>query len=136
MRNLPASQVSAGHVEACLISDGCLVGAGSRLERCIVGQRTHIGTNVTLQDTVISGADRFESQSEKQSSLQQGIPPIGIGDGSVITRAILDKDCRIGTNVRIVNEQEHREAEGDNYVIREGIVVIPKGAVVPNGTVI
>ena len=64
------------------------------------------------------------------------MPDVGIGDGCVIERAILDKDCRIGANVRIVNEREVREAEAENYVIRDGIVVIPKGAVVPDGTVI
>ena len=59
-----------------------------------------------------------------------------VGDGSVIERAILDKDCRIGRNVRIVNRQNVEEAEGDNYVIRDGIVVIPRGTVVPDGSVI
>jgi glucose-1-phosphate adenylyltransferase len=136
MRNLPASQVRASHVEASLISDGCLIETGSRLERCIVGQRTHIGPNVTLRDTVISGADRYESTEEQKSHRAGGIPPIGVGAGSVITRAILDKDCRIGANVRIVNEKQHRDAEADNYVIRDGIVVIPKGTVVPDDTVI
>jgi glucose-1-phosphate adenylyltransferase len=136
MRNLPASQVRASHVEASLISDGCLIETGSWLERCIVGQRTHIGPNVTLRDTVISGADRYESAMELDGLSAAGIPRIGIGAGSVITRAILDKDCRIGANVRIVNEKQHCDAEGDNHVIRDGIVVIPKGAVVPDGTVI
>jgi glucose-1-phosphate adenylyltransferase len=136
MRNLPASQVRAGHMHACLISDGCVIESGSRLERCVVGQRTHIGANVILRDTVISGADRYESDAERAYRRELGVPPIGIGAGSVIERAILDKDCRIGTNVRIVNQRQVREAEGDNHVIRDGIVVIPKGAVVADGTVI
>jgi glucose-1-phosphate adenylyltransferase len=136
MRNLPASQVRAGHVHASLISDGCVIETGSRLERCVVGQRTHVGPNVTLRDTVISGADRYESSEEQADRRAHGVPPIGIGAGSVIERAILDKDCRIGTNVRIVNEKQVRDAEGDSYVIRDGIVVIPKGALVPDGTVI
>ena len=59
-----------------------------------------------------------------------------MGDGSVIERAIVDKDCRIGRGVRIVNGQGVREADGENYVIRDGIVVIPDRAVVPDGTVI
>jgi glucose-1-phosphate adenylyltransferase len=61
---------------------------------------------------------------------------MGIGDGSVIERAILDKDCRIGKNVRIVNARGLQDAEGENYVIRDGIVCIPKEAAVPDGTVI
>jgi glucose-1-phosphate adenylyltransferase len=64
------------------------------------------------------------------------VPDIGIGDGCVIENAIIDKDCRIGSNVRIVNQKGVQEAESDNYVIREGIVVIPNDAVVPDGTVI
>ena len=63
-------------------------------------------------------------------------PPIGIGAGTIVSRAILDKDCRIGANVRIVNEAGRQDAEGDNYVIRDGVIVIPKGAVVRDGTVI
>ncbi len=136
MRNLPASQVRAGHVFASLISDGCVIEAGSRLERCVVGQRTHIGANVVVRDTIMSGADRYESEEEKARLRANGVPPIGIGAGSVIERAILDKDCRIGVNVRIVNENRPRDFEGDTHVIRDGIVVIPKGAVVPDGTVI
>jgi glucose-1-phosphate adenylyltransferase len=91
---------------------------------------------VSLRETVVSGADRYESEAERQANREQGHPPIGIGDGSVIVRAILDKDCRIGRNVHILNEREVRDAEGDNHVIRDGIVVIPKGAVLPDGTVI
>jgi glucose-1-phosphate adenylyltransferase len=136
MRNLPASQVRAGHVEASLISDGCDIGAGSRLERCVIGQRAHVGPGATLRDTVVSGTDRYESNAEREQCLQRGTPPMGVGAGSRVERAILDKDCRIGANVRIANEKGLREAEGDNYVIRDGIVVIPKGAVVPDGTVI
>jgi glucose-1-phosphate adenylyltransferase len=136
MRNLPASQVRASHVAGCLISDGCLIEPGSHLERCIVGQRSRVGPNATVRDTVISGADRYESADELARCRAEGIPPIGIGANAVITRAILDKDCRIGTNVRIVNEQEHRDFEGPNHVIRDGIVVIPKGAIIPDGTVI
>ena len=61
---------------------------------------------------------------------------LGVGDQCVIERAILDKDCRVGSNVRIVNHQKEQNAEGKNFVIRDGVVVIPKGAVVPDGTVI
>jgi glucose-1-phosphate adenylyltransferase len=136
MRNLPASQVRAGHVDASLISDGCVIESGSRLERCVIGQRTHIGRDATLRDTVVSGMDRYESKAERELCRDKGIPPMGVGAGSLIVRAILDKDCRIGANVRIVNEQEVRDAEGDNYVIRDGIVVIPKGAILRDGTVI
>ena len=85
---------------------------------------------------MVNGSDRYESPQERRENQAHGLPPIGVGDGSVIARAILDKDCRIGANVRILNGRGLREAEGDNYVIRDGIVVIPKAAVVREGTVI
>lgn len=136
MRNLPASQVQAARVEQSLISDGCLVGTGSRLERSVIGVRSRIGRNVVLRETVVNGGDRFETDAERATNRARGVPDIGIGDGSVIERAILDKDCRIGKNVRIVNQAGLREGSGTLYVIRDGIVVIPDGTVVPDGTVI
>jgi glucose-1-phosphate adenylyltransferase len=89
-----------------------------------------------LRDTILIGADRFETEGERSADLRSGTPPFGVGAGSVIERAVLDKDCRIGCNVRIVNARGVQEAESDRFVIRDGIVVIPRGTVVPDGTVI
>jgi glucose-1-phosphate adenylyltransferase len=89
-----------------------------------------------LRDSVVCGADRYETDRQRQENRSAGIPDVGIGDGCVIQRAILDKDCRIGSDVRILNERELRDADAENYVIRDGIVVVPKGAVLPDGTVI
>src|SRR5262249_7450802 len=136
MRNLPAARLQGCQLEGSLVSDGCLVQPGSQLERCLVGQRMQIGENVTIRESVLCGADRFESRVEREINREQGIPDLGIGAGSVIVRAVVDKDCRIGKNVRIVNDREIRETEKENYVIRDGIVVIPKHAVLPDGTVI
>jgi glucose-1-phosphate adenylyltransferase len=136
MRNLPASRVTDTTLEHCLVSDGCVVHAGAKLSHCVVGVRSRIGRNATLRDTVMIGADRFETDAERALNRREGRPDIGIGDGSVIERAIIDKDCRIGRGAQLVNRGHLQEDEGDNYVIREGIVVIPKGAVVRDGTVI
>ncbi len=106
------------------------------VERSVVGVRSRIGHNVTLRDTVIIGADRYETDEERAANAAAGQPNRTVGDGTVIERAILDKDCRIGAKVRIVNEKGAQEAEGQNYVIRDGIVVIPRQAVVLDGTVI
>jgi glucose-1-phosphate adenylyltransferase len=113
-----------------------VVQPGTRLERCLLGVRSRIGRDVTLRDSVIIGADRFETDADRAANRKRGVPDFTVGDGSIIEHAILDKDCRIGRNVRIVNAQKRQHAEGDNYVIRDGIVVIPNGAVVPDGTVI
>jgi len=136
MRFLPASRVSGATLKQCLISDGCIVNGGTTIERSLLGVRSNIGRDVTIRDTVIIGADRFETEAERLRNVQRGFPDFSIGDGSVIERAIVDKDCRIGRNVRIVNARNLEEDEGENYVIRDGLVIIPKGTTVPDGTVI
>ncbi len=136
MRFLPASRVSGASLKQCLVSDGCVVEAGARVEHSVVGVRSRIGRNVTLRDTVLIGADRYETDAERAANRQRGVPDLGVADDCVIERAILDKDCRLGRGVRVVNARGLSEAEGDNYVIREGIVVIPRGSVLPDGTVI
>jgi glucose-1-phosphate adenylyltransferase len=136
MRYLPASRISAAKLENCLVSDGCLVRSGSEVTRCVLGVRTRIGHDCRIRDTVLIGADRFETDEECADNRSTGLPNIGVGDGTVIERAILDKDCRIGANVKILNRRGVGDAEGENYVIRDGIVVIPKGAIVPDGAVI
>src|SRR5581483_4706176 len=103
---------------------------------CMVGPRMRIGRDIHLRETVMTGADRLETPAQRARNREQGLPDLGIGDGSVIARAILDKGCRVGRGVRILNEKEVRDAEGENYVIRDGLVVIPRGAVVRDGTVI
>jgi glucose-1-phosphate adenylyltransferase len=136
MRFLPASRVSGAALKQCLVSDGCVVQEGTRIERSVVGVRSRIGRNVTLRDTVLIGADRYETDAERAANRRRAVPDVGVADDCVIERAILDKDCRVGRNVRIVNQRGLAEDEGDNYVIRDGIVVIPRGSVVPDGTVI
>ena len=136
MRNLPASRLESSVAESCLVSDGCVIGAGARLERCVIGVRSILGRNVSLRDTVLIGADRYETPEERALNRQRGVPDVGIGANTIIERAIVDKDCRIGRDVRIVNVNRQQEDEGENYVIRDGIVVIPNDAVVPDGTVL
>jgi glucose-1-phosphate adenylyltransferase len=136
MRFLPASRICAASVRECLISDGCIVQEGATLERCVLGVRSRIGRNVALRDSVLIGADRFETDAERTANRAIGLPDLVVGDNVVIERAILDKDCRIGRNVQIVNQRGVLDDEGDNYVIRDGIVVIPRGTVVPEGTII
>ena len=113
-----------------------MIGAARRIERCVIGIRTRIGQHVTLRDTVVNGADRFELERDRPMNRKLGLPDLGVGDNSIVERAILDKDCRIGANVQIVNRHNLQQAETDNYVIRDGIVVIPNGAIVSDGTVI
>jgi len=114
-----------------------LSGAGRRQPGALRRRvRSRIGRDVELRETVFNGADRFENDEERAANRKRGVPDFGIGDGGIVRRAIIDKDCRIGRGVRIVNAAAVQDAEAELYVIRDGIVVIPNGTVVPDGTVI
>jgi glucose-1-phosphate adenylyltransferase len=133
-RNLPAARLSRATINRSIVSDGCMVGQGAALERSLLGVRSVIGNDVKIRGSLVLGAHRYEPAAEIEANLKAGFPPIGIGPNSLIERAIIDKDCRIGKNVRIVNEQNLTSFEGPNYVIRDGIVVVPDGSIIPDGT--
>jgi glucose-1-phosphate adenylyltransferase len=136
MRFLPASRFSAAQLEECLVSDGCILQTGAKMVRCVIGVRSQIGANVSMRNTVMIGADRYETDAEKAENERHGTPNMGVGEGSVIEQAILDKDARVGRRVQIINRRNVKEDDGPNYVIRDGIVVIPKAAMVPDETII
>src|SRR5262245_41694076 len=131
MRFLPASRVGGATMRDCLISDGCVIQSGARLERCLMGVRSLIGRNATIRDSIVIGADRYETEEERAGNRGRGVPDVAVGDDTILERAIIDKDCRIGKNVRITNERGVQDEEGANYVIRDGIVVIPRGTTIP-----
>src|SRR5262249_42149218 len=137
MRNLPPSRIGAAQVDRVRIADGCVIQDGATIQRSILGNRGRIGRNVTMFDTVFIGADSIESDSEREENARKGRPDLGIGAGSIIKGAILDKDCRIGKNVRIDNSANIQiEDHPDIYYIRDGIVCVPRGAEIADGTVI
>jgi glucose-1-phosphate adenylyltransferase len=127
MRDLPASRVSGAKLTHCHISDGCVIHAGAELERCVIGVRSTIGPGVKMREVVMLGANYFDTQ-------KQGAVPPGVGEGSVLERCILDKNCRVGRGVKILNRAGRKDADEANYVIRDGIVILPGGAVVADGT--
>jgi glucose-1-phosphate adenylyltransferase len=102
----------------------------------VVGIRRRIGAEVRIRDSLLIGADFYETLAEMESTIARGVPPVGIGSKSVIENAIIDKNARIGSNVRIVNEAGIKEKDGSGYFIREGIVIVPKNGVIPDGVVI
>jgi glucose-1-phosphate adenylyltransferase len=136
MRFLPASRLGGATLRAALISDGCAIQAGATIEHSVVGVRSRIGRNANIHDSVLIGADRYETAAERAQNRARGMPDIGVGDDVVIRRTILDKDCRVGHNVRLVNRRSVADEEGSNYVIRDGIIAITRGTVIPDGTVI
>ena len=138
MRNLPPSRFNGATLEHSVVADGCVIGADTRIERSLIGVRSRIGVGCTIRDTVLIGSDDFESDAQRAENRKRGRPDLNIGDGSVIERAILDKDCRIGRGAMLVNRDNQQEADGpnDTYYIRDGIIVVPRGGIIPDGTVI
>ena len=98
--------------------------------------RSVIGSNCEIRDVVLIGSDNYETAAQKRDNERAGRPNLNIGDGTVIERAILDKECRIGRGVKLVNRANQQDFDGPNglYYIRDGIICIPRGTVIPNGT--
>jgi glucose-1-phosphate adenylyltransferase len=137
MRNLPPSRIGAAKLDRVRIADGCVVQDGTTIQHSVVGNRGRVSRNVTLIDTVFIGADLIESDAKREENARMGRPDLGIGSGSVIKGAILDKDCRIGKNVRIENVKNiSTEDQPETYYIRDGIVCVPRAAEIPDNTVI
>ncbi len=135
-RNLPASKLNYCTLNMALASDGCII-TNASITRSIVGVRTIIESGASLDGVVCMGADRYETDREKKNNLEKGIPNIGIGSGSILKRAIIDKNARIGANCRIgIDNIDRANGEYPTHYIVDGIIVIPKNTVVPDGTVI
>jgi glucose-1-phosphate adenylyltransferase len=134
-RFLPATKVEHCVVTSALISEGSIV-VGAQVERSLIGIRSRIGRGTQIRESLILGADYYETLDEIERANARGLPPLGIGADTVIEKAIVDKNARIGKGVRIVNQAQERERDGIGYYIRDGIVVVPKEAIIPVGTVI
>jgi glucose-1-phosphate adenylyltransferase len=138
MRNLPASRIDGAELDRCTIADGCVIGAGTRIEHSMIGVRSKVREKCHLKDVVMIGSDRFETPEDLKENRSRGRPDLNIGAGTVIHGAILDKDCRVGKGVRI-NSAEGKPDYDDpheRFFLRDGIVCIPRGAVIPDGIVI
>ncbi len=136
-RYLPCSRLSGATVTDSLISDGCVIGKNTVIENSVIGVRAQIAENVTIRNSYIMGADSYENPKQMAANVRANRPNIGIGAGSVIKDAIVDKNARIGRNVRIVNEAGVVESDdASHFVIRDKIVVIPKFTILQDGQVI
>jgi len=136
-RYLPCSRLGSATVKNSLICDGCIIGRGVVIENSVIGVRSIIAENVTIRDTYMMGIDYYEQAHQVAENQRQGRPRAGIGAGSVIERAIIDKNARIGRNVRVINDTGIVDSEETStHVIRDGVTVIPKSAVLRDGVVI
>jgi glucose-1-phosphate adenylyltransferase len=133
-RFLPPSRINGASIRSSLVSDGCLVDEGAVIENSVIGLRCRIGRNVVIRNSVILGSDFYETADDMAAHAARELPAMGIGDGTVIDGAIVDKNVRIGRNTRIVNEHGWQSiADSDRFTVRDGIAVVPKDAVVPDG---
>ncbi|HET7011212.1 MAG TPA: glucose-1-phosphate adenylyltransferase [Anaerolineales bacterium] len=128
-RLLPGSRIYDVRLDRVLLADGCFV-EGAEIVNTVVGIRSLIGDGVHIQDTIMMGADYYETEASLPVSSGT---PIGVGTGSTIRGAILDKNTRIGKNVRIEPFPRGTEIDGEDWSVRDGIVVVPKNAVLPDG---
>ena len=134
-RMLPPAKVSGTTLEKTVIAEGSIINA-SRMDQCVVGIRSRIGHGSTVVSTYLMGNDYYETLADINSANQKGIPLLGIGNRCYIKNAIIDKNCRIGDDVRINGGHHLENTDQPLYAIKDGIVVVKKGAIIPNGFVI
>jgi glucose-1-phosphate adenylyltransferase len=131
-RMLPPAKISGTTLEHTIVAEGSIISA-SRIEKSVIGIRSRIGHGSTIVSAYIMGNDYYETMDDIQSSQQKGIPKIGIGERCYLRNVIVDKNCRIGNDVRINGGQHLVPVDKPLYTIKDGIVVIKKGAVLPDG---
>jgi glucose-1-phosphate adenylyltransferase len=129
-RYLPATKIIKSRVELSIVADGCIIN-DALLDHSLIGVRSRIEAGATIRDSLVMGADYYETPERAPPA---GAPPIGIGQGAWIERTIVDKNARIGDDVRITPDGKPADADGPNFYVRDGLVIIPKGAVVMSGT--
>jgi len=134
-RFLPGSKINGAQIDHAVISDGCIINR-ARITHTIVGLRTIIEAGTELNRVVILGSDFYESHESVERHEREGKPRMGIGANCKITNAIIDKNARIGNNVTISPAGKPENADHELYFIRDGIVIIPKGVIIPHDTVI
>jgi glucose-1-phosphate adenylyltransferase len=134
-RMLPPSKVSGTHLERTIISDGCIINA-SRIFRSVIGIRTRIGFDTIIESCYVMGSDNYQTLEQIEESRISDSPIMGIGDRCVIKNAIIDKNTYIGNDVKINCGKKLEDGDYGTHTVQDGIVVIKKRAIIPNGTTI
>jgi glucose-1-phosphate adenylyltransferase len=129
-RFLPASKINGARIRQAIISDGCVI-TDSTIERSVIGVRSYIDAGTTIKNTIIMGSDFYDVENDSRE--YAGVP-LGIGRDCQIENAIIDKNAHIGNGVVISPEGKPKNFDGENFYVRDGIVIIPKSAVIPAGT--
>ena len=134
-RYLPPSKLHNCDIDNSMVTEGCILN-GVKIRKSIIGLRSRIDHGVDIEASIIMGIDFFESIEEISGNLENKKPHIGIGENTTIRKAIVDKNVRIGKNVKILNRDniENYDAPDRSFYVREGIVIVPKNAIIPDGT--
>jgi glucose-1-phosphate adenylyltransferase len=132
-RFLPPSRVEGATIRGSLLADGCMIEEGTVIENSVIGLRCLIGREVQIRNSVLMGNDFYEASDQIVEGKSDGRPLLGVGAGTRIEGAIIDKNCRIGRGAQIVNRREVESTEETpQSMVRDGIVVVPKGAILPD----
>ncbi|MCF3112144.1 glucose-1-phosphate adenylyltransferase [Niabella sp. CC-SYL272] len=134
-RMLPPAKISGTTLEKTVIAEGCIINA-SRIEHSVIGIRSRIGYGSTIVSCYIMGSDFYETIEDLSRDQNKGIPPIGIGKRCYLRNCIIDKNCRIGDDVRLNGGTHLENTDHELYTVKDGIIVVKKGAVLPSGFVI
>src|SRR2546423_3565885 len=136
-RYLPPSKINNCEIRDSIVSDGCIVN-GAKINRSLIGLRSRISEERPIDGAIMMGAEFYQTLEDMLGDTQANRPRLGIGEGSIIRRAIIDKNARIGTNVRLLNEAGVESADGPDgsYYIRDRIIIVPKNGLIPDGTVV
>lgn len=129
-RMLSPTKINGSYMEKVVVGDGAII-MGDRLEKCVIGNRARIGRGSVIKNTYMMGADFYQNDE-----INDLVPLFGVGENCYIENAIIDKNCMIGNNVRIIGGKHMPDADYESYSVRDGIIVIKKEAIIPNGTII
>ena len=136
-RYLPPSKFNSCEIRDSIISEGCIIN-GAKINRSLIGLRSRIAEGTSIDAAYMMGADYYQTLEDMAGDAEANRPRIGIGEQTIIRRAIIDKNARIGKNVRLLNEAGVENADGPNgmYYIRDRIIIVPKNGLIPDGTVV
>lgn len=134
-RFLPASKIINCQINQSIVAEGSIL-MGSIVENSIVGIRSFIEEGTLVQRSIIMGNINYETIEERTENRQKNRPNLGIGNNCIIRNSIVDMNCKIGNNVHLINKDNKDFDDGDNFAIRDGIIVIPKGSTIPDNTII
>jgi glucose-1-phosphate adenylyltransferase len=136
-RYLPPSKIDNCEITDSMVSDGCIIN-GAKINRSVIGLRSRIARGAQIESSYVMGADYYQSLEEMRADNLASRSTVGIGEGAVIRGAIIDKNARVGAGVRLVNEAgiENTDGEHGSYYIRDRIIIVPKNALVADGTVV